>query len=340
LGMVSASRGGFFVLLISVAIGVVGCLLFWPFSFVRWLVIMYFALICLSFFVTGIEVSGNVIVDKLGAKETSASRLTFVHMLDSTGTVFGPIFAAFLFFNHNMASIRFGYALLGGILCFLFFGIYKSFRRNTAENKMPTEVTSENKMSTISFLKSNPTLVFGVIAIFTYVGVEVSIANFIIPFAQSPQILGFSIDEAVRYVSLYWVFALIGRILAPVILNFVKDYYLLISYSFFAIILLVIAIIFKSNISIYALVLTGFANSIMYPTIVSMSIRDLGPQKERGSGILHLGVFGGAVFPILQGLLADNVNVVLSFMLPIFLYAYIGFFGISTLSHIKKVVLK
>ena len=77
----------------------------------------------------------------------------------------------------------------------------------------------------------------------------------------------------------------------------------------------------------WAILSVGFFNSIMFPTIFTLAIKDLGQNVGQASGILCMAVVGGAVVPLLQGLLADWQGIRVAFVLPALCYAYIAFYG-------------
>jgi FHS family L-fucose permease-like MFS transporter len=73
----------------------------------------------------------------------------------------------------------------------------------------------------------------------------------------------------------------------------------------------------------------GLFNSIMFPTIFSLGLAELGPQTGSGSGILTMAIVGGAILPVIQGFIADRVGIHHGFILPVLCYLYIGFYGVS-----------
>ena len=78
-----------------------------------------------------------------------------------------------------------------------------------------------------------------------------------------------------------------------------------------------------------AILLIGLCNSIMFPTIFSLSLSGLGSLTSQGSGILCLAIVGGAIVPLAQGFLADEIGVHTAFILPMFCYLYIAYYGVN-----------
>ena len=167
-------------------------------------------------------------------------------------------------------------------------------------------------------------------AIFIYVGCEVSIANFLIAFAMSSQTAGLDLKSAAIYLSLYWCGQMIGRLIAAFFLGRTNTHFPLAFCGFLAMALVSGAMLLHGPIRLYLITLVGLANSIMYPSIFSIAVENLGPLKAKASGLLHMGIVGGAIVPLLQGILADHIGVVASYWLPAMLYVFICFYALNT----------
>ena len=79
----------------------------------------------------------------------------------------------------------------------------------------------------------------------------------------------------------------------------------------------------------WSVLLVGLFNSIMFPTIFSLGIAGLGKHTGKGSGVLCMAIVGGALVPVLQGLLADSFGIQHAFLLPLLCYLYIAYYGFS-----------
>jgi FHS family L-fucose permease-like MFS transporter len=122
---------------------------------------------------------------------------------------------------------------------------------------------------------------------------------------------------------------MIGRFTGTVAMKKIRANQLLAGLAFFGVALLLVAMNTTGMVAVWCLILCGLANSIMYPTIFALGIAELGPLTSKGSGVISIGNFGGAVIPPLFGLLADHFGFQLAFILPIVCYLYIAYFGIS-----------
>ena len=90
-----------------------------------------------------------------------------------------------------------------------------------------------------------------------------------------------------------------------------------------------VTVLSTGSIAMWAILLVGLFNSIMFPTIFSLALSGLEKHTSQGAGILCLAIVGGAILPVLQGVLADSFSVQLAFILPLFCYVYIVFYGVS-----------
>ena len=79
----------------------------------------------------------------------------------------------------------------------------------------------------------------------------------------------------------------------------------------------------------WTILAVGFFNSIMFPTIFSLGVPELGPLTGNGSGLLNMAIVGGAILPVIHGIIADNVGIDHAFVLPVICYLYILFYGLN-----------
>jgi len=184
-------------------------------------------------------------------------------------------------------------------------------------------VTHNGKTSALQSIH----LVLGAIGIFVYVGAEVSIGSFLVSFLGEEQIAGLQEADAAKYITYYWGGAMVGRFVGSVIMQKIPAGTLLAFNACVAATLVLIAMNSSGAVAMWSILAVGLFNSIMFPTIFSLALRDLGPHTSQGSGILCLAIVGGAILPLLQGVLADNMGLQLAFILPVVCYAFIVFYG-------------
>jgi FHS family L-fucose permease-like MFS transporter len=120
---------------------------------------------------------------------------------------------------------------------------------------------------------------------------------------------------------------MIGRFVGSVIMQKIPAGTMLAFNAFVAAALVLVAMNSTGAVAMWSILAVGLFNSIMFPTIFSLALRDLGPHTSQGSGILCLAIVGGAIVPLLQGVMADNMGLQVAFILPVVCYAFILFYG-------------
>ena len=171
---------------------------------------------------------------------------------------------------------------------------------------------------------------YGALCIFLYVGAEVSIGSIIINYLSTERVLGEPESVIGWMIGLYWGGAMVGRFIGSYFLRIFSPGKILAFNATGSILLIVISIMTSGEVSAYSLLAVGLMNSIMFPTIFSLACEKLGPRAADGSGIINVAIFGGAVVPLLYGVVADATggDLATAMIIPIVCYAIIAGFGI------------
>ncbi|WP_286263117.1 sugar MFS transporter [Thalassotalea atypica] len=312
----------------GLSVAAVGCLLFYPAALVKLYPLFLLALFVLAAGITILQVSANPYVSVLGPSKTASSRLTMTQAFNSLGTTIAPFFGAYLIFSgadHSAvgdgAAVKFPYLLLAASLLILALIFSKLTLPDLGKS-------TNNNVSYQSAIKHRH-LKFGAVAIFVYVGAEVAIGSFLVNFLSEPHIAGLSEAEASKYIAYYWGGAMLGRFVGAVVMQYISAGKVLCFNALMAIMLLLCTVMLDGPIAMWSILAVGLFNSIMFPTIFSLAIRGLGDAASRGAGVLCLAIVGGAILPLIQGVLADTLGVQLAFLLPTVCYFYIAFYGIK-----------
>jgi FHS family L-fucose permease-like MFS transporter len=170
-------------------------------------------------------------------------------------------------------------------------------------------------------------LVLGVIAIFVYVGAEVSIGSFLINYLNQPDIGNMPQKAAALYVAFYWGGAMIGRFCGAGITQKLRAGPVLGVAAIVACCLVLLSMLTFGHVAMWSIILVGLFNSIMWPNIFALGLAELGPLTNLGSSLLVMGVLGAALIPLLQGFVADHIGIHHAFFLPALCYVYICFYG-------------
>jgi len=171
---------------------------------------------------------------------------------------------------------------------------------------------------------------FGALCIFLYVGGEVAIGSIIINYLSTERVLGQPESVIGWMIGLYWGGAMVGRFIGSGALRIFSPGKILAFNAIGAIVLIAISTNTSGEIAAYTLLAVGLMNSIMFPTIFSLACEKLGPRAADGSGIINVAIFGGAVIPLLYGVVADATggNLAMAMIIPVVCYAVIAGFGI------------
>jgi FHS family L-fucose permease-like MFS transporter len=177
---------------------------------------------------------------------------------------------------------------------------------------------------------SFPHLILGTIAIFMYVGAEVSIGGLLPKYLTLDTVMGYSPEEAGKFVAFYWGGAMVGRLAGVWILQKFKDFKVLGLFGVIATLLVAISVASFGSLAMWALIAVGLFNSIMWPAIFGLAIKDLGKHTKEGSGLLCTMVLGGAIVPLLLGKISDvtgNFTFAVGFIMVC--YIYITFYALK-----------
>ena len=325
-------------IIIGLSVAGVGCLLFYPAASQQVYALFLGALFVLACGITLLQVAANPYVAVLGAARTSSSRLTLTQAFNSAGTTLGPWLGANVILAGALGGAAVGsardveavqglYVALAAVL----FVIALAFSRFKLPVVPGTDATTaaNGDSATKKSVWEHRHLVLGAVAIFMYVGAEVSIASWAVNFMELPEVAGLDSHAAGEYLIYYWGGAMVGRFIGSLVLRFVKPGYLLAFNAVAAIALLLIAISSGGKLAMWSVLSIGLFNSIMFPTIFTLALAKLGRHTGEGSGILCVAIVGGALVPMLQAAFADSMGLLISFFVPAICYAYIVFYGLK-----------
>jgi MFS transporter, FHS family, L-fucose permease len=306
---------------------VVACLGFYPAARIPSFPFFLAALIVLATGITILQVAANPYVAVLGKPQTASSRLNLTQAFNSLGTAVFPWIGARVILGTTSTAIAQNtsqeataivrlYVYFFAVALFILaigIGMAKLPKIESAEHRIGEKVNDS--------LWKHPNLVFGAIGIFVYVGGEVAIGSSIANYLALPNIGGFApgivdpaaryhaaLGEAAKYISVYWLGAMIGRFIGSAILQKVKPGKLLALFAIMAALLVGSSVLTSGRVAMWSILAVGLFNSIMFPCIFTMGIAELGPLTGDGSGILNMAIVGGAIIPWLVGKVGDFIN--------------------------------
>ena len=324
-------------------IAALGCALFYPAAQSGYGLFL-FAFFVLASGITILQVAANPYVTVLGPARTASSRLTLTQAFNSLGTTVGPALGGVLILSaaavgadqvaamsaaeqaahraREAATVQGPYLALAAALAVLAV-LFLLARLPKVEHGATDTAAGQDSAW------GHRHLVLGAVAIFVYVGGEVSIGSFLVNFLGEPQVAGLSHAAASQYVSLYRGGALVGRFIGFAVMRYVSPGKTLAFNALGAIALVLLATFSQGTVAMWAIIAVGLCNSIMFPTIFSMALHGLGRATGQGSGILCMAIVGGAIVPFAQGAVADSAGLQPSFLVPAACYLFILFFGVK-----------
>ena len=381
-------------LILGLVISALGTLLFIPAanneSF--WLMLSALFIVGLGFSLQ--QTVANPLAILMGPRKTGSQRLTLAGGINNFGTTIGPLIVSFAIFGSvasgnteaSIESVKTPYLILGAV--FILVAVILFFTKLPDQNET-RELEEENEDSDIperSSAMKYPQLLLGMVAIFVYVGVEVSTASNLPAYMET--VLGYATKDIAPFVSLYWASMMIGRWSGAVeafnpsagalkFLKFLAPYLafgvflgvnalmnhdlspfyiygliilvliaadmaskgnplkMLLIFSILGIIALIIGIFTEGMTSVYALTSVGLFCSTLWPCIFTIAIAGLGKHTNEGSSLLVMMIMGGALIPLVQGFVADNVNISVSYLVGVACFAYLAYYAITAKKILK-----
>lgn len=354
-------------ILAGLSLAAMGCLIFYPAASTRLFPLFLLALFVVAAGITVLQVAANPYISVLGPEEGASSRLNLAQAFNSLGTTIAPIVSAGYLLGDTVKSgeqqmsltaeaLEMYRAAEAGAVQGPFVILAASFLLLALvirKVSLPRILEGGEEGGTLSELIANRRLMAGAVAIFVYVGAEVALGSYMVNYGlslnvhemmQSHPILErmaglaasikgqsvLDLDPKGKLgvlLTFYWGGAMIGRFVGAGLMQRFKPALLL---GVFATLALALVVASSSSSGLLALLMllgVGLFNSIMFPTIFTLGIAELGDLKPQGSGILCSAIVGGAFIPPAFGAIVDASGFGLALLLPALCYAYIAGFG-------------
>ncbi len=325
-----------------------GALLFVPAATAASYAIFLGAQVVLAAGITTLQVAANPYVTILGPPQTASSRLNLTQAFNTLGDTVAPYIGGVFILGgvvsaeaagdpsqlhgaaltayrvHQAASVKQPYVVIAGILLILALAIaiYRFPRLEITRDFRPASLNLKQDS-----LWNHPHLYLGAVAIFIYVGAEVSIGNYLAKYLAQPEIGGMSLQKAVKVVTFFWGGAMVGRFLGSAAMQRFSAPRMLAFAGVGAAICTLCSLLGTGQFAVVMILAVGFFNSIMFPTIFTLGVAELGPLTGRGSGLLVQAIVGAAVIPAAMGWMADRIGIHHSLVLPLLCYLFVIYYG-------------
>jgi len=353
-------------IVLGLVIMALGCLLFYPAAEYRNFNVFLIGYFTLAGGITVLQVAANPYVALLGSEEDASSRLNLSQAFNSLGTTIAPIVGALFllsdsvktseeinlltdlekvdYYSAEAATVQTPFLLIAafiGILALIFAFI-----------KLPKVMQESPKGGYLSLLK-NKLMLMGALGIFVYVGAEVAIGSFLVNYFSDMNLAVIVMENEMMmniantiasvfnktfsnsdpksllgiFIIFYWGGAMIGRFIGAYLTKIMDAGKVLSMFASLAILMILISINTQGLISMWSILAVGLFNSIMFPTIFTLTLEGLGDLKAQASGLLCMAIVGGAIIPFAFGSLIDGFGFKKAFILTLICYGYIMYYG-------------
>jgi FHS family L-fucose permease-like MFS transporter len=313
-------------ILLGLILYAAGAFLFFPAAEQMSFNFFLFATFVIASGLTCLETAANPYVTVLGAPETGPFRLNLSQCFNGVGSFIGPVIAANLFFGDDqnsgdLASVKLVYIVIGAVVLV----VAAFFFRTPLPEIRESELTSSQSLDKQPLIK-HPNFVAGVAAQFFYVSAQVGIAALFINYCtESGNRISNSDASYLLGVSL--LLFTIGRFTGTALMRKIAANRLLMTYAIVNIALCFVVAFVKGWIPVYSLMSLFFFQSIMFPTIFALAVKDLGHHTKKGSSFLVMAIVGGACMPYIMGLIAEQYSTARSYLVPMLCFINVAWYG-------------
>ena len=326
----------------------IGALLFIPGAEIMSFPFFLFSLFVIGCGLTFLETSANPYVTVLGDAEASEQRINFSQSFNGLGWILGPLVGGwFLFSQENSPNIALPYAiiglvvlLIGGVFCFVRLPEIKDTvspeevsghqddPRDENRDLSTTTVESSSTLSEIRILSRKSAFVFGWVALFLYVAAQTGVNSFFINYATEHIAITDSMAATLLSFGGMGLFML-GRLGGSWAMGRIRAERLLAILAIIATLATSAVVLAPGGLGFAALLVVYLCESIMFPTIFALALRGLGAHTKIASSLLIMSIVGGAVAPLLMGIVADGHSMALGFIVPLVCFVVIAAYAIS-----------
>lgn len=326
----------------------IGALLFIPGAKIMSFPFFLFSLFVIGCGLTFLETSANPYVTVLGDAEASEQRINFSQSFNGLGWILGPLAGGwFLFSQENSPNIALPYAiiglvvlLIGGVFCFVRLPEIKDTvspeevsghqddPRDENRDLSTTTVESSSTLSEISILSRKSAFVFGWVALFLYVAAQTGVNSFFINYATEHIAITDSMAATLLSFGGMGLFML-GRLGGSWAMGRIRAERLLAILAIIATLATSAVVLAPGGLGFAALLVVYLCESIMFPTIFALALRGLGAHTKIASSLLIMSIVGGAVAPLLMGIVADGHSMALGFVVPLVCFVVIAAYAVT-----------
>lgn len=278
---------------------------------------------------TCLETAANPYVAVLGDEATAPSRLNLAQSLNGLGWIVGPLVGGLVVFSGedgNSGSVSLPYAVIGVIVLIVAF-VFSRIQLPEIVEQQQTPIYNKAEPS----LWHSSVFVFGLVALFFYVAAQTGINSFFINYVTEkvPTVSSRTAALLLSFGGMGLFFG--GRLLGSWLMNRIQASKVLLACAIGGILCMAYVILGSGISALVALVLTYLCEATMFPTIFALSLNGLGVNEtKRGSSFLIMSIVGGAIAPVLMGVIGET-NMAIGFIIPLICFIVIALFACKLL---------
>lgn len=308
-----------------------GALLFYPSSQNASFPFFLLALFILASGLAFLETAANPYISVLGKPETSEFRLNLAQSFNGVGSFLGPIIGGALFFGGKSAtggsseldSVKYVYLAIAVVVLLVAFLFFKTPMPEVKEEELVIDAKGHSGKK----LFGHTHFVWAIVAQFFYVAAQVGVAALFINYCTEKNI-GINNTRAAFLLSGSMVLFTAGRFAGTALMKVIAPHKLLALYALINIGLCFVVVTVPGIVSVYSLMSIFFFESIMFPTIFALGIKNLGIYTKKGASYLIMSVVGGALVPLVMGALAQSRSTPFSYMVPLICFVFVFAFAV------------
>ena len=336
----------------------VGALLFYPAAAVRNYAFFLGALFVVFSGMAFLETAANPLITLIGDPKSATQRINFSQSFNGLAATVAPLMGGLFilsgktlteaeekamsaaqlneYLNKEASSVQIPFIVISIVVFLVTIMVWRTTFPVIKEESSDEVKNEQRPLGTrIAELLKNKQLMSGVVAEFFYVGGQACVSSFFIRFSEKVADIP---EKAASTIYLPLAFAgfMAGRFIGTFLMRYFNPVKLLVTYAIINIILIILAVNLNGMAAVYTLMAVWFFMSIMFPTIFSLSIRNLGAKTKLGSSLVIMGIVGGAILPPVMGRISDMFNIQVAYLVPGVSFAAILWFAVNNL-RVKKV---
>ena len=335
-------------LLIGLGLYAAGAFLFYPAAAEHSYGLFLFGLFIIASGLAFLETSANPLVTVLGPADRAAWRLNLAQSFNPLGSITGVLIGQHFIFSgiehapielaamtatarhgyylSESAAVQTPYLVIGSVV--VVWALLIAFMRFPAIANRTEHTNSSGAQ--VSHLMQNSNFVMAVVAQFFYVGAQVGVWSFLIRYVQVA-LPGTPEKSAANYLTLSLIIFMLGRFIGTATMRYVTPARLLSVFAVINIVLVTIAVVAPGRVGTYALVVTSFFMSVMFPTIFALGLRGLDDDHRKlGSSFLVMAIIGGALLTAIMGAVSDFAGIHRAMAVPVLSFAVVLAFALNS----------